>query len=113
MEKNILNKDFRRDFIELLLDAGFNDEEANKLVSSKYKEKLKIEVVKRLKEVTSLIEKEEYDKVKEYYLAFSPSGDGYGCDNNYIDFSYLFPADDEYGNRYINDLGDVINELSE
>ena len=112
MEKNILHKDFRRDFIELLLDAGFNDEEANKLVSSKYKEKLKTEVVKRLKEVTSLIEKEEYDKVKEC-LAFSPSGDGYGCDNNYIDFSYLFPADDEYGNRYINDLGDVINELSE
>lgn len=110
MEKNILHKDFRRDFIELLLDAGFNDEEANKLVSSKYKEKLKIEVVKRLKEVTSLIEKEEYDKVKEC-LAFSPSGDG--CNNNYIDFSYLFPADDEYGNRYINDLGDVINELSE
>lgn len=28
MEKNILHKDFRRDFIELLLDAGFNDEEA-------------------------------------------------------------------------------------
>ena len=26
MEKNILHKDFRRDFIELLLDAGFNDE---------------------------------------------------------------------------------------
>ena len=112
MEKNILHKDFRRDFIELLLDAGFNDEEANKLVSSKYKEKLKIEVVKRLKEVTSLIEKEEYDKVKEC-LAFSPAGDGYGCNNNYIDFSYLIPADDEYGNRYINDLGDVINELSE
>lgn len=109
MEKNILHKDFRRDFIELLLDAGFNDEEANKLVSSKYKEKLKIEVVKRLKEVTSLIEKEEYDKVKEYYLAFSPSGDG--CDNNYIDFSYLFPTD-EHGRSYIEDLGDVINELS-
>ena len=110
MEKNILHKDFRRDFIELLLDAGFNDEEANKLVSSKYKEKLKIEVVKRLKEVTSLIEKEEYDKVKEC-LAFSPSGDGYGCNNNYIDFSYLFPAD-EHGISYIEDLGDVINELS-
>lgn len=111
MEKNILNKNFRRDFIELLLDAGFNDEEANKLVSSKYKEKLKEEVVKRLKEVTSLIEKEEYDKVKEC-LAFSPSGDGYGFENNYIDFSYLFPADDEYGNREINDLSDVIYELS-
>ena len=112
MEKNILHKDFRRDFIELLLDAGFNDEEANKLVSSKYKEKLKEEVVKRLKKVTSLIEKEEYDKVKEC-LAFSPSGDGYGCDNSYIDFSYLFPADDEYGRSDIEDLGDVIKELSE
>jgi hypothetical protein len=109
MEKNILHKDFRREFIELLLDKGYDEEEANKLVSSKYKEKLKKEVVKRLKEVTSLIEKEEYDKVKEC-LAFLPSG--YGYDNNYIDFSYLFPADDEYGNRYINDLGDVINELS-
>lgn len=112
MEKDILNKHFRRDFIEILLDAGFNDEEANKLVSSKYKEKLKEEVVKRLKEVTSLIEKEEYDKVKEC-LAFSPSGDGYGLENYYIDFSYLFPADDEHGNRYINDLNDVINELTE
>lgn len=112
MEKNILHKDFRRDFIELLLDAGFNDEEANKLVSSKYKEKLKKEVVKRLKEVTSLIEKEEYGKVKEYYLAFSPSEDGYGCNNNYIDFSYLFPTD-EHGGSDIEDLGDVINELSE
>lgn len=112
MEKNILHKDFRRDFIELLLDAGFNYVEANKLVSNKYKEKLKGEVVKRLKEVTSLIEKEEFGKVKEC-LAFSPSGDGYGRDNYYIDFSYLFPSDDEYGNRCINDLGDIVNELSE
>lgn len=64
-------------------------------------EGLKRYVVNRLKEITELIHLEMYDKV-DNKLDYSPSGDGYGCDNNYINFNY------DGCNR---DISEVLSEL--
>ncbi len=48
---------------------------------------LKKHVLKILDEVKQHISNENYEKVGDY-LSFSPSGDGYGCDNYYIDFGW-------------------------
>jgi hypothetical protein len=48
---------------------------------------LKGHVVKVIKSVLKIIEDEKYEEVGNF-LADSPSGDGYGCDNSYVDFSY-------------------------
>lgn len=47
---------------------------------------LKQAVIQRINKVKELVEKEKYSDVLEM-LEYSPSGDGYGCDNHYIDFS--------------------------
>ena len=46
---------------------------------------LKDGAVKILKEITKLIETEKYEIVFQS-LSSSPAGDGYGTDNNYIEF---------------------------
>ena len=48
--------------------------------------KLKEFSVKRLKMVVNLIEQDKFDEIKPFTQS-SPSGDGYGCDNDFIDFS--------------------------
>lgn len=58
-------------------------------------------VVNRLRKVADLINEGKYDAVLNM-LAYSPSGDGYGNDNHYIDFS-----DSGAG----NDLEHMINKL--
>lgn len=110
MNKNILSRQFREDSVELLLDAGFSDKEANDLIEKKYKEKLKEESLKILKKIVKLIEDNKFDEV-EKMLHFSPAGDGYGCDNMYIDFSSLDPDESEFYRKEINDIGSVINRL--
>ena len=110
MNKNILSRQFREDSVELLLDAGFGDKEANDLIEKKYKEKLKEEALNILKKIVKLIEDNEFDKIEEM-LKFSPAGDGYGCDNMYIDFSSLDPDERAFGIKEINDIGSVIDIL--
>lgn len=51
-------------------------------------EALKKHVMDRLNEIINLVINEEFDEV-EKYLKYSPAGDGYGCDNYFIDFSYV------------------------
>lgn len=56
-------------------------------LKKKQKKVLEEHVCKVLMDTMALIKKGDYDKVREC-LAFSPSGDGYGSDNYYIDFGY-------------------------
>ena len=51
-------------------------------------EALKLHSVEILRKVINHIEKEEFEEV-ELMMAHSPSGDSYGEDNVYIDFTYL------------------------
>lgn len=110
MNKNILSRQFREDSVELLLDAGFSYKEANDLIEKKYKEKLKEEALNILKKIFKLIKDNKFDEAEEM-LKFSPAGDGYGCNNMYIDFSLLDPDERAFNCKEIVDIGSVIERL--
>lgn len=65
---------------------------------------LRLAAVNHLHEVADLIHIGNYAKAREY-LDHSPAGDGYGRENDYIDFSSIHPK--------LEDLGDVIERLEE
>lgn len=65
-------------------------------------------VVEFLRDVALAIEKGEYNSV-DSLTQHSPSGDGYGCDNVFLDFSSVWQSDDPYG----TDIGMVIGKLKE
>ena len=63
--------------------------------------------VQIIRDIVVLIKNGQYDKARQS-LAYSPSGDGHGCDNEYIDFSSLLEDD---GNGV--DIGKVLGRLEE
>lgn len=71
-------------------------------LAEKQHDTLKEFTIGKLKRIGELIANEEYDKVKNM-LAFSPAGDGYGCDNYYINLSF------KENERM--DIGDIIDLL--
>lgn len=101
--KKILNKDFREETLEYLLEAGVPETDAKELIKGKYKETLREVVVQHLIDIANTISTKQYDVVKEF-ISFSPAGDGYGCDNYFIDFSKVCEC---------KDIGQVMNELLE
>lgn len=76
-------------------------------IKQKQHDALKGFVVNRLKEITEIIENEEYDKVNPY-LNHSPAGDGYGTDKDFIDFSI---SEKQRENNYGIDISEVIDKL--
>lgn len=72
-----------------LLAAGVSK---NQIAKIKF-DKLKEGVLERLKEVVKIIERDEYEKIKKL-ITESPAGDGYGCDNYYINFGHIIGKDD-------------------
>lgn len=91
MSNGKILKIFEPEMSKYLYNCGVSESEINRI---KFEE-LKKAVIKRLEGVTQLIRDDEWDKITGL-LAYSPSGDGMGCDNNYIDFSAFFP--DEHSN---------------
>lgn len=68
---------------------------------------LKKHVVEVLKKITDIIQNDgDLNKVVEM-LAYSPAGDGYGCDNDYINFG----IQSENENLKYMDIGDVCHLL--
>ena len=61
-------------------------------------EKLKKEIKSTFSEIKGLINTNQFDKIYNY-LEDSPAGDGWGCDNRYIKFSW-------------GDIGDMIDRLT-
>ena len=84
-----------------IINAHYSNKDIHKIVKER--------AIYRLKDIITHIENEEYDKI-ESLLVISPSGDAYGEDNYYIDFSDI--AKDLIKN-YICDIYDVINFLEE
>jgi hypothetical protein len=76
-----MEKIFDNEVIEYLKESGVSQKEIYKIQYDKLKEG----AIKRLTDVVSLIEDEEFIDLKRM-LSESPSGDGYGCDNYFIDF---------------------------
>lgn len=101
--KKILNKDFRKETLEYLIEAGVPETDAKELIKNKYKETLREVVVQHLIDIANTISTKQYDVVKEF-ISFSPAGDECGCDNYFIDFSKVCGC---------KDIGQVMNELLE
>ena len=76
-----MEKIFDKDVIEYLKEAGISSDEISKIQFNKLKE----HALNLLKVVSDLIEKEEFDEI-ESYVGYSPSGDGHGLDNYFINF---------------------------
>jgi hypothetical protein len=49
-------------------------------------EALKQHAIQTLRKVANYLEKGEYEKIKPM-VEYSPAGDGYGCDNHFINLS--------------------------
>ena len=84
MEK-IFDKDFRDALEKGLIEAGINESEANKIIKENYQRQLKEVAIKRLEDIIECLRWDNYNSIP---IQESPSGDGYGQDNYYIDFLY-------------------------
>ena len=79
-----MEKIFDEAIISYLKDSGVSEQEINKI---KFKT-LKYQSIKRLSYIIELIENNKFSNIKQY-TKYSPSGDEYGCENNYIDFGFI------------------------
>ena len=110
--KKIFDYVFREELRLALVDGGFDEKQAQEIVSNRYKIAVKEGTIAILKKVISLIEQDKYEELRKM-LRDSPSGDGYGMDNVYVDFSELDQT--SYQSRLdkkVYDIGDVVNILS-
>lgn len=98
----ILDKSFRDELEDILIESGYKEKEAHKIVMCRYKKEVKEGAVKILEKVLSCLKEDKYEELLGM-TEFSPSGDGYGRDNCYIDFSELGVD--------IEDIEDVVNIL--
>lgn len=87
-----------------MMDGGFGIDMAQKIVDSRRRVAVKEGAIAILGKVIKLLRQERFEELKEM-LAFSPAGDGYGCDNEYIDFSYLDQSN--RSNRLDKDFLDI------
>ena len=81
--------------LQELMDINAND------LAKKQAEHLQAHIVETLQKTISLVEAHDFEALKEKTV-HSPAGDGYGCNNNFIDFSY-----------YLNDDGMDIIEITD
>jgi len=77
-------------------------------LASKQLEGLQSAVIERLTEVIKKIENGGFNGVDKF-LRHSPSGDGTGCENDYINFAHLM--DDKHGHGV--DIGCVVKRMQE
>jgi hypothetical protein len=73
-------------------------------LAKKQHEHLKKFVIKKIEVILDIIKQENYEEV-EHFTSYSPSGDGYGLDNNFINFSYSNSEENAL------DIIEVVDEL--
>lgn len=93
--------------VELLESLGLKNNATIKALAEKQKKELKRLAIERLEKVKQLIQNEELKELKEM-IVFSPAGDGYGCDNYFIDFG----NEGDGGDVDINDVIELIEEFN-
>ena len=101
--KGILNREVEEAVRASLDEAGLKSKEIDDIVLPQKKKALKDAVIKKLKQIISHIEKDEFSVIYQF-LENSPAGDDFGCENKYISF------EDETG---LEDIGDVLDELQD
>lgn len=78
-----------------------------KNLASKQHKYLQKHALKVLKVITKLIEREDYDLDNlDKHISFSPSGDGYGAENHFINFHW-----DIYEHMDIRELFRELDDL--
>jgi hypothetical protein len=87
-----MDKIFDKEVIKYLNELGM----APKDIATLQHKKLKDYAVSKLRQVADLLEAEMFDDIRGY-LANSPAGDGYGSDNEYINFGGLHDTDMDIG----------------
>lgn len=98
-----MEKIFDKDVQKYLKESGVSDLEIERI---KYAT-LRKESISILKEVSALIEEEKYNQI-ENYVKYSPSGDGFGCENYYIDFGSIIGS---YDGVDIRELSEWLSSL--
>lgn len=99
--EKIFDKDFRDALENGLIEAGIEKSEANRIIKENYQRQLKKVAIKRLEDIIECLRWDNYNSIP---IQESPSGDGYGQDNYYIDFSDITDCED---------IGDIINKLND
>jgi len=93
--------------VKLLEDLGLKNNATIQALAEKQKKELKRLAIERLEKVKQLIQNEELKELKEM-IRFSPAGDGYGCDNYFIDFG----SEGDRGDVDINDVIELMEEFN-
>ena len=96
-------KIFDKKVEEYLKCTGVSEKEISRI---KFVE-LKNAVLERLETIIKLVKENKFSQIEEY-LAYSPAGDGWGNDNDYINFNDIVELDREDG----TDISDIIDELN-
>lgn len=109
--QKILDYAFREELVSALMDGGFGIDKAQKIVDSRRRVAVKEGAIAILGKVIKLLREERFEELKEM-LAFSPAGDGYGCDNEYIDFSSLDQSNRSRLDKNFSDIGTIIDFLN-
>ena len=99
----------RQELIAALIEGGFKPKKAGKIVSERHRAAVKEGAIEILEKVTALLKEDRFDEIAGM-LASSPSGDGYGCDNDYIDFSSLDQTD--CSNKFDKEFSDISTVIS-
>lgn len=81
MKKTILDDDCRKMLLDSLKELGF--ENADAIVSEKYKSAVKEQAIKIMERFLDHFKKGEYQKALDM-IALSPAGDGWGSENYYL-----------------------------
>nr|DAN49400.1 MAG TPA: hypothetical protein [Caudoviricetes sp.] len=102
--QKILDYAFREELVSALMDGGFDIDKAQDIVDSRQRMAVKEGALAILKNVIKLFEEEKFEDLSKM-LSFSPAGDGYGCNNDYIDFSSLDQTN--RSNKLDKDFSDI------
>lgn len=79
-----MEKIFDNEVSDYLKNSGVSEKEINRIKFNKLKE----HSIQRLNDVITLLKNDHFDKVKQY-TEHSSSGDGYGSENDYINFGFI------------------------
>ncbi len=104
VEQKILDYSFRKELVSALMEGGFDIVKAQNIVDSRHRMAVKEGALTILKNVIKLLEEEKFEELSKM-LSFSPAGDGYGCNNDYIDFSSLDKTN--HSNKLDKDFSDI------
>lgn len=97
----MIDKIFDEETVQYLMDAGVSKKHINEIRHKKYKEGMLL-IAKKL---VKAIEEEDISLIKDY-IENSPAGDGWGCDNDFLDFSSI-----DADNTYAVDVSDAFGHL--